>query len=274
MIIYEQINYQDQRFADRYCAPHTGSLQSMGNPYGKPRANPYRLKLQAHPYGNWAFPRTDSRVQQDTLDETLPKYPWYIIYNLPLFEYLYIGFEGTVTALNACLIILQDTSELPMCLRLVDPIPSWYTQVYSQYAVLWLLVLGRQCDFLSPERHLLFPEQGVFGLCRDLRLAGAGGTAQESHQGLAGTSSRDSDNLEKDGQRSCFASSPVRAKEQHQWVQSLRIGLSQLCTAGEWAYSGAGDVRAVSYIQYGLSGLFSYWIQRRDTGRSIIRCLR
>ena len=74
MIIYEQINYQDQRFADRYCAPHTGSLQSMGNPYGKPRANPYRLKLQAHPYGNWAFPRTDSRVQQDTLDETLPKY--------------------------------------------------------------------------------------------------------------------------------------------------------------------------------------------------------
>ena len=31
MIIYEQINYQDQRFADRYCAPHTGSLQSMGN---------------------------------------------------------------------------------------------------------------------------------------------------------------------------------------------------------------------------------------------------
>ena len=37
----------------------------------KPRVNPYRLKLQAHPYGNWAFPRTDSRVQQDTLDETL-----------------------------------------------------------------------------------------------------------------------------------------------------------------------------------------------------------
>ena len=26
-----------------------GSLQSIGNPYGKPRANPYRLKLQAPP---------------------------------------------------------------------------------------------------------------------------------------------------------------------------------------------------------------------------------
>lgn len=41
-----------------------------------------------------------------------------------LFEYLYSGFEGDVTALNVCLIILQDPSELPICLRLVAPIPS------------------------------------------------------------------------------------------------------------------------------------------------------
>ena len=54
----------------------------------------------------------------DTLSGTL-----YIIDNLPLFEYLYRGFEGAVIALNVCLIILQDTSELPMCLRLVAPIP-------------------------------------------------------------------------------------------------------------------------------------------------------
>ena len=53
----------------------------------------------------------------NTLSGTL-----YIIDNLPLFDYLYIGFEGVVTALNVCLIILQDTSELPMCLRLVAPI--------------------------------------------------------------------------------------------------------------------------------------------------------
>ena len=54
----------------------------------------------------------------DTLSSTL-----YIIDNLPLFEYLYSGFDGTVTALIFCLNILQDTSELPMCLRLVAPIP-------------------------------------------------------------------------------------------------------------------------------------------------------
>lgn len=56
-------------------------------------------------------------IFHNTLSGTL-----YIIDNLPLFDYLYIGFEGVVTALNVCLIILQDTSELPMCLRLVAPI--------------------------------------------------------------------------------------------------------------------------------------------------------
>ena len=49
-----------------------GSLQSIGNPYGYPRVNPYRLKLQAHPYGNRACSRTDFGAQFDTLDETQP----------------------------------------------------------------------------------------------------------------------------------------------------------------------------------------------------------
>lgn len=185
--------------------------------------------------------------------------PWYIIDILSLFEYLYICFERTVSALYVCLIILQDTSELPMCLRLVATIPSWYAQVYSKYAVLWLLVFGRQCDLLSPEWHLLFPEQGVFGFCRNCWTDGAGWTSQEGHQVLAGTSSRNSDNLEKDGQRCCFASSTVWAEEQHQRLQSLRVGVSRLCTVGQWTYSGADDVRAVSDIQFGLSGLFCSW---------------
>ncbi len=47
-------------------------FQSVGNPYGKPRVNPYRLKLQAHPYGNRACSRTDFGAQFDTLDETQP----------------------------------------------------------------------------------------------------------------------------------------------------------------------------------------------------------
>ena len=47
-------------------------FQSVGNPYGKPRVNPYRLKLQAHPYGNRACSRTDFGAQLDTLDETQP----------------------------------------------------------------------------------------------------------------------------------------------------------------------------------------------------------
>lgn len=78
--------------------------------------------------------------------------------------------------------------ELPMCLRLVavavagqyplrrdKGIRYWfcklqkgwrYATILLQYKLFWLLVIGRKHHLLSPERHLLFPEQGLFGVQR------------------------------------------------------------------------------------------------------------
>lgn len=101
-----------------------------------------------------------------------PRRHWYIIDSLLLFEYLYNGFEVDITALNVCLIILQDTSELHMCLRLVPQYPPnmpKYTPS-TQFSDCW-------SNLLPPELHLLFSGQGVFGFRWNCRATGAGGTA-------------------------------------------------------------------------------------------------